>query len=226
MLIYFAGIERSHKRLKYLFNNQANHLMLTFTGRYRDIQFERFKQYQMNLLLDSGAFSVWKKGISIDIEEYCDFIVRYNIKDYIVLDVVGDIEKTNINYDFMSSKLGKKPIPVFHYGSDFKYLDNLVINQHNLICLGGTVGLNRQKKISFFNEVFARFPNQKFHGLGLTEIGIIQSFPFYSIDSTTWLIADKSYEILNNNGKREVRKDLSSEERFNINIQFFLRNVK
>ena len=62
---------------------------------------------KINLFLDSGAYSAWSKGVTIDIDEYISFIKK-NIKYitvYANLDVIGDPEATyrNQKYIFIRS---------------------------------------------------------------------------------------------------------------------------
>lgn len=224
MKIYFAGISSNVKRLLYLKQYGANKLMLTFADRvlYKT-NMNRFKQLSFDLFLDSGAYSIWKKGGTVDIKEYCDYITQHNIDKYICLDVVGDHYKTLENIKIMKD-YGKNPIPVFHYGSNLKCLEYLIHQGYNYICLGGTVGQSTKNKIEFFKTVFDNFPNIKYHGLGITTESIINQFPFYSVDSTTWIMPEKHGKIFNEKGKRvKIPITMSQQEKFKNTIEFFLR---
>ena len=71
MKVYFAGISSHKKRLEYLKNFGASKLMLTFAERdsYKT-NMRRFKDGMFDILFDSGAFSVWKRGLEISIKDY------------------------------------------------------------------------------------------------------------------------------------------------------------
>src|SRR5271169_933508 len=69
---------------------------------------------QCRALLDSGAFTAFKQGYQIDINEYCAFLKSptFPIERYFMLDVIGDPKATKKNLEIMLKK-GLKPIPVF-----------------------------------------------------------------------------------------------------------------
>jgi hypothetical protein len=73
MKMYFAGISGNKKRLEYLKEFGANKLMLTYADiRYYNKQMPRFKSMGFDILFDSGAFSIWRRGGTINIKEYCN----------------------------------------------------------------------------------------------------------------------------------------------------------
>lgn len=223
MKVYFAGIAGNVKRLDYLKEFGANKLMLTYADiKYYNKQMPRFKLGGFDILFDSGAFSLWRRGIKICIEDYCEYLKKYSVQKYIVLDKIGDHAQTMLNQKIMED-LGMTPIPVFHLNSPIKNLYQ-ICEKYSYVCLGGTVGAQRRARISFFREVFNHFPNHKFHGLGLTDAAIVQSFPFYSVDSTTWLIAEKIGKIFDKNGNRcNPPIELNAKERFGNTISFFVK---
>ena len=102
-------------------------------------------------MLDSGAFSVWNMGKTIDIYKYIEFIKENDIEIYFNLDVIGDVEGTKKNQKIMEDN-GLNPIPVFHYGEPFEYLDWLVEQGYTYIGIGGTVGKSVQQREKFFND--------------------------------------------------------------------------
>ena len=59
------------------------------------------------------------------LDEYCDFIHKYKdqLSGYVNLDIIYNAEQSYDNQMYMESK-GLRPIPVFHYGEDFKWLKN------------------------------------------------------------------------------------------------------
>lgn len=149
-------------------------------------------------ILDSGAYSSYKIGAEIDIDEYCKFITEHeDIVDwYIVLDVIGSDVKSYENLKYMESK-GLHPIPVFHQGDDFKYLEEFTNGDYEFICLSP---LNYSAKggnmVTWLDKCYGEYicdkegnPKLKVHGLGLTTPIMMARYPWYSVDSTSWKLS-------------------------------------
>lgn len=157
--------------------------------------------------LDSGAFSAWSQGKEIDIDEYIAFIKANidHIEVYASLDSIGGVpgraptkeernegaRKSWDNYLYMKSE-GLDPIPVFHCGEDWKWLDNMLEHGCTYIGLGGMARNSSRLRIAWLDEVFTRItdsaghPLVKTHGFGMTAIPLIFRYPWYSVDSTSW----------------------------------------
>lgn len=146
--------------------------------------------YKPEILLDSGAFSAYSKGRNISLIDYIDFIRAHEevIDRYIALDVIGDPDITQAYYEIMRSK-GISPIPVFHFGGDFRYLDYYVERGETLIALGGSAMIrNKQTVAAWIAEVNSRYPSVEFHLLGSSSRQITDSVRLYSCDSSTWIL--------------------------------------
>jgi hypothetical protein len=162
------------------------------------------------IFLDSGAYSAHKKNISINIHDYCDFIKKNkNLFDYYAnLDIIGNkghtsnrgtAEQTLENQNLME-ELGLHPLPCFHYGEPFEYLEHYVKN-YDHICLGVTN--SNSDIIPYLNECFRDHicypngePKVKVHVYGKADIELLLSFPFCSSDATTWMIAGRYGSII------------------------------
>ena len=140
------------------------------------------------IFLDSGAYSAFTKGIKINIDEYIEFIKKHEkiLTTYSVLDVIGNPEVTQKNQEYMEAQ-GLKPLPCFHYGESFEYLK--AMTKYDYLALGGMVplALHKTKLIAFLNNCFSIIGKKKVHGFGMTNMTILKLFPFYSVDSTSWL---------------------------------------
>lgn len=168
---------------------------------------------QFRFFLDSGAFSAWSKGAVIDIDEYCEFI-RANIEYldvYACLDVIPGApgrQATNKerdeaaaasweNYLYMKAQ-GLDPLPVYHYGEEVKWLENMLEHKCEYIGVGGLVGIPSEQRRLWLDRVFTRItdsagqPILKTHGFGMTSLPLIFRYPWYSVDSTSWLKASMS----------------------------------
>ena len=156
------------------------------------------KSNKVDLFLDSGAFSAWSQNIKIDIQEYIQFI-KDNIdviKVYANLDVIGDPEQTWRNQQTME-KAGLKPLPVFHYGASEKYLERY-LQKHAYISLGGMVPISTSVLINWLDFIFEKYltdskgvPKVKVHGFGLTSLRLMLRYPWYSVDSTSWVVTGR-----------------------------------
>lgn len=153
---------------------------------------------KISLFLDSGAFSAWSKNVKIDIQNYIDFIKQneQNIDHYSVLDSIGDPIKTLENQNIME-EAGLHPIPCFHYGEDIKYLQYYIDN-YDYISLGGMVPISSKELIIWLDSLFSKFicdvkglPKTKVHGFGMTSLNLMFRYPWFSVDSTSWVLTGR-----------------------------------
>lgn len=184
MKVYFGGVERPNN-LHTLARAGGHRIMLSFAEPPTENCWKIIREYRFEILLDSGAFSAWKRGLRIELSDYMDYIQKYHINKYFNLDVVGNPEATAKNQIIMEAA-GFNPIPVFHYGEPWELLDQLVA-KYPLIGLGGTVGLPLREKEYWFRCVFTRHPEGNFHGLGFANEKLLKQFPFASTDSVWWI---------------------------------------
>jgi len=154
---------------------------------------------KIELFLDSGAFSAWSQKTKISIRKYIKFIKEnIDVIDvYSNLDVIGSAEGTWKNQLHME-KAGLNPLPTFHYGEDYKWLEKYVSLDYDYICLGGMVPINTKDLIPWLDTVFSKYvcdkdgmPLIKMHGFGLTSLPLMERYPWYSVDSTSWVIVGR-----------------------------------
>lgn len=161
---------------------------------------------KVDLFIDSGAFSAWTQKTEVDIQKYIKFIQDNTdvISVYANLDVIGlggkmpnalTAKKTLENQRIMESA-GLSPIPVFHYGEPFKYLEYYV-NNYEYLALG-VAGNSGTTIVPWLNKCFSQyicdskgFPKLKIHGFAVTSFDLMFRFPWYSVDSTSWVITGR-----------------------------------
>lgn len=145
------------------------------------------KQYKFKLFIDSGAFSAFTSGVKIDLKEYIEFLKQLKPEQYAVLDDLTDPEMTLKNQRTME-RAGLTPLPTFHIGEPLKYLDKY-LNKYEYMAFGGMVGAQNVDNWlkSIWSYVYKRQPKLKVHGFGLTTQPLIQPYPFYSVDSSSYL---------------------------------------
>lgn len=155
-------------------------------------------QNKISLFLDSGAFSAWSKGVNIDIDAYIAFIKEHKkyIHVYSVLDDINSAETTLKNQKYMESK-GLSPLPCFHYNEDVKFLRHY-LNGYEYISLGGMVPISNHNLMVWLDDLFQNYicdddgmPKVKIHGFGITSIPILIRYPWYSVDSTSWVMTGR-----------------------------------
>jgi len=160
------------------------------------------KDKKINLFLDSGAYSAYTQKINIDIYEYIKFIKENEdiITVYANLDVIGSATKTWQNQMIME-KEGLRPLAVFHVEDDIRYLYKY-IEKYNHFCIGGMALSPKEQRILFLDRCFSiicdtsdNLPKVKIHGFGMTSFDLLFRYPWYSVDSTSWVVTGRMGSI-------------------------------
>ena len=214
--------------------------------------FEYKKQgWQGKLLIDNGAFTVHRKGGSINIDEYIEWLNTNNDTiDYaIALDHIPGVWgtkrtyeelrdapiKTWENYLYMVDKCTnpEKLLPVFHQGEDFKYLTQIVNfkikgNYVPYICISGNKELTNTQREGWYLECFnvikkSNNPNVKVHCLGSATLSNAVKFPMTSMDATSWIMTGATGGIFTDYGAVQVSKESIADK---DNIAHFPKEVQ
>lgn len=150
------------------------------------------------LFLDSGAFSAFSQGVEINIKDYIAFIKEHEpfLEVYANLDVIGDPKATLDNQHIME-KAGLKPLPCFHYGEPISYLEHYIKN-YDYVALGGMVPISTGDLLVWLDDLYHKYicgadglPKVKIHGFGLTSFKLMKRYPWYSVDSTSWVMTGR-----------------------------------
>jgi hypothetical protein len=148
----------------------------------------------VKVFLDSGAFSSFSLGVEVSIEAYAEFIK--NNQDIIqmasVLDAIGDPVGTYHNQNRLE-QLGVEVLPCFHYGEPWDLCEYYVRN-YPYITIGGMVPIPNNKLEIWLDELWDRVLTDrdgisriKIHGFGLTARKLMAKYPWYSVDSSSWV---------------------------------------
>lgn len=159
------------------------------------------KQNKIDLFLDSGAYSAFTQNIQIDIKEYISFIKEHQdcINVYANLDVIGSAEGTWKNQLIME-KAGLKPLPVYHFKEPVAWLLKYLDRGYDYLAIGGLVKAGNI--LPFLDTIFsehlcdpAGMPKLKIHGFGLTSLKLMLRYPWFSVDSTSWVLTGRMGSI-------------------------------
>lgn len=211
MRLYVAGIYTSnfHKDSTYygqlsdrerLGHDECIDRLESYHYIHKQSYLDRIRSNGDKVFLDSGAFSAFSLGIKVDLAAYCEWVKRNddvvrrddNILMASVLDGIGDPLQTYRNQLAME-ELGVKPLPCFHYGEDERYLEHYVAN-YEYITLGGMVPISTPQLFHWLDRIWQKYltdgsgkPRLKVHGFGLTSVPLMTRYPWYSVDSSSWI---------------------------------------
>jgi len=157
--------------------------------------------------IDSGAWSAYTQKQTIDIDAYIEYLqenAKY-IDYYFNLDVIGDPVASLKNFLYMKRK-GMDPIPVYHAleekTSPLKFLYHYM-DHTDYIAIGAIAKMNMSRRIQLLDITWADhltyddgMPKVKVHGLGMTSHLLMLRYPFYSVDSTSWVMYGRYGGIL------------------------------
>jgi len=208
MHLYIAGL---YNAAKGLVESSAIYSRLTDAGKKQSVGIknilesyhytegtkypEQMRRHGHQIFLDSGAYSAFTKGISIELDEYAQFIKDNNdvIRMASVLDAIGDANETWRNQNKLEA-LGCQVIPCFHGGEPIDACRYYVAN-YPYISLGGMVGGATSVLKAWLDEVFTEaicdadgYAKCKVHGFGMTSLSLMERYPWYSVDSTSWVM--------------------------------------
>jgi hypothetical protein len=157
---------------------------------------------KVDLFLDSGAFSAWSKGLEINIDDYIAYIKKHKkyINIYANLDVIYNGAQSYENWRYMRSK-GLDPLPVWHISdkieNDAKYL-TAYLDKCDYIALGAISELDSNVKKTSLDDVWLNYlvdsegyAKYKVHAFGLTTRTLMYRYPWYSVDSTSWVLTGR-----------------------------------
>lgn len=235
--LYFAGSQ--HKDIDvHIKKNRCCRLFSQLNERKAVLDYAAETE-RGKLFIDSGAFSVAHAGKTVDIDEYIAFInehpeievwAQLDVIPYPVLDTETAYECSEAswkNYLYMMERITvdkDKLLPIYHFGEPISHLERILNTKvdgkvPDYIGVGGRHGVSTAQHVAYFDNLFkivkrSDNPNVKIHAFGMTVLSLLEQFPFYSADSTTWLmiganggIMDKKYNVVNISERQKNNKD-------------------
>ncbi len=147
-----------------------------------------FTEPYPDVFADSGAFSAMTQGVTITIPKYVEWIKRWKhlFSSYANLDVIKDAEATWRNQQIMED-MGTTPLPCFHVLEEWLWLEHY-IERYPYIALGvAGMQARRDEIMAWITKCYQIAKGESvFHGFGLTSWNVMKSFPWYSVDSSSW----------------------------------------
>lgn len=151
-------------------------------------------------------FSWFDLKTSGEFREYCDNYAAFikarskqGVRWFANVDVIGNAEMTRKSQIYFEEKHGVSPVPVVHFPADLKYL-KWYLNRDDpyaMIGLGGFARRPDRKLIkAWTDECFKLIcpkendymPTTKVHGFAMTTWELFRRWPWYSVDSTSYLL--------------------------------------
>jgi len=223
MRIYFTGAPIAVADYLSLLSGRA--VMFSYLARRRRAwaDLSRFS----GVALDSGAYSVWRRGAAVDIGEYADYCASMSdsVDWYANLDAITDWRASLRNLSALERR-GLSPLPVFHLGEPLSLLDDLV-SGYDHVGIGRGPGIGFLGMWRLLETIFDRYsdsrgrPLLRFHGFRMTERRLIARFPFDSVDSTTWISGAAYDELPTDSGRARGFSFLSPSLKSRIWLDFF-----
>jgi hypothetical protein len=160
-----------------------------------------FRGMKKTIFLDSGAFSMFTQKIRVELSEYATYIKEHQDVIHVAsnLDEIGRAkEEESYRNQKSLERMGVEVMPVHHARDDDKWLQKYLAEGYDYIFLGGMVAESRKWLLGWLDHVFARYLTKKdgtakvkVHGFGLTTIDLMSRYPWYSVDSTAWVMASR-----------------------------------
>jgi hypothetical protein len=125
------------------------------------------------------------------VAEYVGFVKRHRKEWdwYVNFDYTHDSQVCWDMQKYLEQK-GIRPVPVYHSGQDTEWFIRHCKEGYKLIGIGGTVqrrGYTQTRAV--FDRIFdiAAKYNVKLHGFGITSLSLMFMYPWYSVDSASWV---------------------------------------
>lgn len=195
MKLYMAGYGDSHVK-QFLCDERKEEIRILLSYYYmtkNTLTNTLAEKNSGDIFVDSGAFSAFTKKATIDLDDYCTFLKQHidTVTVYAGLDVISDGEASMVNQRLMEEQ-GLDPLPCFHYGEDFSFLETYM-DEYDYIAIGGLIAAGNRNIKPFLDKVFGEYicnkkgePKVRIHGFAMTSPVLMARYPWYSVDSSSW----------------------------------------
>lgn len=175
---------------------------------------QSYRRTDFPVFIDSGAHGLYNEhvikkkhadgykffesdGFKEYVDKYAAFIKKNKdvITTYANVDVIFNPELSWKTQIYLEKEHGLMPLPVIHFGTDLKWLKRYLKRDYQYIALGGLGQEADQRQYVFWaDRAFqmicdqpTRLPLTKVHGFAMTSPKLMARYPWYSVDSTSWI---------------------------------------
>jgi len=170
----------------------------------------------MFVLLDSGAFSAWTKGKAINLDDYVDCIIRHRgvVCHAANLDVIPGRQGQKqisayenrraasegwMNYRYILARLRwlghedlcSRIMPIHHQGESIDILKTMIDEGCQYVGISPSNDARTKQRMKYLDEVFTYLSSQPTriltHGYAVTSETLMDSYPWFTVDSITWI---------------------------------------
>lgn len=241
MKYYFSGVATFNQEWKKKLAPVTPYRLLSCHGDYIRYAHE-WLQYaieggggkNIEIILDSGAFTAWKSGREVTLEElmpvYTDFMHRYQNElkaiRLVNLDkipgslgvtasdeeVLAAIAESDRNYKVLVDTFGDRVFPVFHQGEPKGRLLE-VAGMADYICISPRNDVSERYRYLWASEVHEALGKigVRTHGMATTGNEMLSNVKWYSADSSSWIYAGSVGHIIALFGDRMLHVPFSKE---------------
>lgn len=142
----------------------------------------------------SDEYKAYKKAYIEFIKEYKDKITVYSN-----FDIINNPELTWANQQEMEAE-GLHPIPVYHFGTDVKWLQMYLDKGYDYIAIGGMVSVPKATLSAGLDTLWARtltnakgYPLAKIHGFGMTAFELMLRYPWYCMTDEHQVLSKRGW---------------------------------
>lgn len=205
MKYYFSSATGKH--LQCLLEQRVTRLLFSYVANPEYIDkikvLHDTKNGELDMLIDSGAFTVWNKARKeggegkIDVEAYKDFCLQLPQEwTFINVDVIPQtgstkkevqkcIDESFENFLYLNDHL-PSVMPVYHYGEDKKWLRTYE-EITDFIGVSPANDTHESVKRRFLAYCYKDWDKKKmYHALGYSSFIGLRHLPLYSVDSITY----------------------------------------
>lgn len=147
-------------------------------------------------MMDSGAFTAWSAGKSLNVERYLEFckLIRASSTppaEIVCPDVIYSPLESFNNYMLCRSHV-EDIIPVWHIGDPEEHLLEYC-RLAKKVAIGGMSQFRGKELLRFVERCFALTWPKKLHGFACTSTKVLDPFPWHSVDSSSWALQPRSF---------------------------------
>jgi hypothetical protein len=141
------------------------------------------------------------KEFTPEFKEYLDTYAEFIKRNHQSVDLLANVDAifspslTWQSQQYFEEYHGITPVPVIHFGTPMKWLEKYLAKGYDYIALGG-IGQEISQSVyaRWGDQAFDRICDQpsrkpltKVHGFAMTAVRLMKRYPWYSVDSTSWL---------------------------------------